>query len=112
MNDMLQATLVSGTGRRAALPLHPAAGKTGTSQDFRDAWFVGYTAYLTGGVWVGNDHDQAMNSVMGGNLPAEIWRQIMLAAHQSEAAAAAAGRLRRRTGCKPRRNPRRAQGPG
>ncbi len=84
MNDMLQATLVSGTGRRAALPLHPAAGKTGTSQDFRDAWFVGYTAYLTGGVWVGNDHNQAMNRVMGGNLPAEIWRQIMLAAHQNK----------------------------
>jgi penicillin-binding protein 1A len=84
MNDMLAATLVSGTGRRAALPLHPAAGKTGTSQDFRDAWFVGYTAYLTGGVWVGNDHGQAMNKVMGGNLPAEIWRQIMLTAHQSK----------------------------
>jgi penicillin-binding protein 1A len=84
MNDMLAATLVSGTGRRASLPLHPAAGKTGTSQDFRDAWFVGYTAYLTGGVWVGNDHNQAMNRVMGGNLPAEIWRQIMLAAHQSK----------------------------
>jgi penicillin-binding protein 1A len=84
MNDMLQATLVSGTGRRAALPLHPAAGKTGTSQDFRDAWFVGYTAYLTGGVWVGNDHGQAMNKVMGGSLPAEIWRQIMLAAHEGK----------------------------
>jgi membrane peptidoglycan carboxypeptidase len=45
---------------------------------------MGYTAYLTGGVWVGNDHGQAMNRVMGGNLPAEIWRQIMLAAHQTK----------------------------
>jgi penicillin-binding protein 1A len=84
MNDMLQATLVSGTGRRAALPLHAAAGKTGTSQDFRDAWFVGYTAYLTGGVWVGNDQGQAMNKVMGGSLPAEIWRQIMSVAHEGK----------------------------
>jgi penicillin-binding protein 1A len=84
MNDMLQATLVSGTGRRAALPFHTAAGKTGTSQEFRDAWFVGYTAYLTGGVWVGNDNGQTMNKVKGGSLPADIWRQIMMAAHEGK----------------------------
>ncbi len=71
MNDMLRATLVSGTGKRAALPDHPAAGKTGTSQEFRDAWFVGYTSYLTGGVWVGNDNGEPMNNVRGGTLPAE-----------------------------------------
>ena len=85
MNDMLTATLVSGTGRRAALPTFPAAGKTGTSQDFRDAWFVGYTAYLTAGVWVGNDNGRAMNRVTGGSLPADIWRQVMLAAHEGKA---------------------------
>jgi penicillin-binding protein 1A len=82
MSDMLEAALVSGTGRRAALARHPAAGKTGTSQDFRDAWFVGYTGYLTAGVWVGNDDGQTMNKVMGGSLPADIWRQIMTAAHE------------------------------
>ncbi len=81
MNEMLNAALVDGTGRRAALPRHPAAGKTGTSQDFRDAWFVGYTAHLTTGVWTGNDDGSAMNRVVGGGLPAEIWRETMLVAH-------------------------------
>ena len=57
MNDMLQATVEMGTGRKAAIAGWPAAGKTGTSQDFRDAWFIGYTANLTAGVWVGNDSD-------------------------------------------------------
>ena len=55
MNDMLNAALVNGTGRQAGFLLHPAAGKTGTTQDFRDAWFIGYTAHLACGVWVGND---------------------------------------------------------
>ena len=82
MNDMLAAALAGGTGRRAALPHHPAAGKTGTSQSFRDAWFVGYTAHFTAGVWAGNDDGTAMNRVVGGSLPAEIWREIMLAAHE------------------------------
>jgi penicillin-binding protein 1A len=85
MNDMLEATLISGTGKRAALPGHQAAGKTGTSQDFRDAWFIGYTAYLTAGVWIGNDDGAPMNRVAGGTLPAEIWREIMLAAHAGKA---------------------------
>ena len=85
MNDMLNAALVSGTGRRAAIPLHPAAGKTGTSQDFRDAWFVGYTAHLTAGVWIGNDSGKAMNKAVGGGLPAEIWREIMTIAHDGKA---------------------------
>ena len=82
MNDMLNAALVNGTGRRAALLLHPAAGKTGTTQDYRDAWFVGYTAHLTCGVWIGNDHGASMNNVRGGSLPALIWHDIMVAAHQ------------------------------
>jgi penicillin-binding protein 1A len=81
MNDMLNAALVSGTGKRAALAQHAAAGKTGTSQDFRDAWFVGYTGHLVGGVWVGNDNGRAMNRMMGGNLPARIWREVMTRAH-------------------------------
>ena len=82
LNDMLNAALVAGTGRRAALPRHPAAGKTGTTQDFRDAWFVGYTAHLTTGVWIGNDDGAPMKRVMGGNLPAGIWRAVMAEAHR------------------------------
>ncbi len=82
MNDMLNAALVFGTGRRAALDRHPAAGKTGTSQDFRDAWFVGYTSHFVGGVWLGNDNGRAMNKIMGGSMPARLWHDVMLAAHQ------------------------------
>lgn len=83
MNDMLNAALVAGTGRKAALAGHPAAGKTGTSQDFRDAWFVGYTAHLTAGIWLGNDDGGPMRKVSGGSLPAAIWHRVMAAAHQS-----------------------------
>ena len=82
MSSMLNTALVSGTGKRAALARHVAAGKTGTSQDFRDAWFVGYTAHLAGGVWVGNDDGSAMSRVMGGGLPATIWKAVMEAAHE------------------------------
>ena len=81
MNDMLSEALISGTGKRAALAMHAAAGKTGTTQDFRDAWFIGYTAELTAGVWVGNDNGQPMEKVMGGSLPAKIWHDVMTAAH-------------------------------
>jgi penicillin-binding protein 1A len=91
MNDMLNAALVNGTGKRAVLAQHPAAGKTGTSQDFRDAWFVGYTGHLVGGVWVGNDNGRAMNRMMGGNLPARIWREVMTKAHANKSVVALAG---------------------
>ncbi|MEW5963677.1 MAG: PBP1A family penicillin-binding protein [Pseudomonadota bacterium] len=91
MNDMLNAALVAGTGRRAGLPRHPAAGKTGTSQDFRDAWFVGYTAHLVAGVWLGNDDGRPMRKVVGGSLPADIWREVMLAAHAGKAPLALPG---------------------
>ena len=82
MNDMLNAALVSGTGRRAALLRHPAAGKTGTSQDHRDAWFIGYTQHYVAGAWVGNDSGGAMNRVMGGTLPARLWRDVMVLANE------------------------------
>jgi penicillin-binding protein 1A len=91
LNDMLHAVLTSGTGRRAALPYHPAAGKTGTSQDFRDAWFVGYTAHFVAGVWVGNDDNRSMHQVMGGSLPAKIWHDSMLIAHAGLAPVALPG---------------------
>jgi penicillin-binding protein 1A len=76
MNDMLSAVVNFGTGRVARLD-RPAAGKTGTSSDFRDAWFVGYTADLVTGVWVGNDDNRPMNRVAGSGLPAQIWRTFM-----------------------------------
>ncbi len=82
MNAMLKETLLSGTARRAELPDWEAAGKTGTSQDWRDAWFVGYTSHLVAGVWVGNDDNSPTKRVSGGNLPVEIWSGFMRAAHQ------------------------------
>lgn len=82
MNDMLREALQTGTARRAALGNWPAAGKTGTTQDWRDAWFVGYTADLTAGVWVGNDDGVPMKRVSGGSLPAEIWHRFMNVAHE------------------------------
>lgn len=82
MNDMLNAVVATGTGAKAALPLHQAAGKTGTTQRFNDAWFVGYTAHRVAGIWVGNDRQRHMRHVTGGTLPAELWREIMARAHE------------------------------
>ncbi|HKS90160.1 MAG TPA: PBP1A family penicillin-binding protein [Stellaceae bacterium] len=79
MNAMLAGVMAHGTGRAAALP-RPAAGKTGTTQDYRDAWFIGYTAGLVAGVWLGNDDNSPMRRVTGGSLPAMAWREFMLAA--------------------------------
>jgi penicillin-binding protein 1A len=81
MNDMLQATLEMGTGKKAAIAGWPAGGKTGTSQDFRDAWFVGFTSNLTAGVWVGNDSNEPTEKATGATLPAAIWAKFMTAAH-------------------------------
>ncbi len=82
MVDMMKGVILRGTGTRAGFG-RPAAGKTGTSQDWRDAWFVGFTPDWVCGVWVGNDDDRPMNKVTGGDLPAEIWRRFMLVAHQN-----------------------------
>ena len=82
MNSMMAETLTIGTAHKAALPGWPAAGKTGTSQDFRDAWFIGYTAHLVTGVWLGNDDGTPTKHVTGGSLPVEIWSRFMRSAHQ------------------------------
>jgi penicillin-binding protein 1A len=82
MNTMMQETLLSGTARKAEIPGWMAAGKTGTSQDFRDAWFIGYTANLVTGVWLGNDDNSPTRKATGGGLPVEVWTRFMRAAHQ------------------------------
>jgi penicillin-binding protein 1A len=83
MNAMLQETLLTGTARKAELPNWTAAGKTGTSQDFRDAWFIGYTGHLVAGVWLGNDDSSPTRKTTGGGLPVEIWSRFMKAAHHN-----------------------------
>jgi penicillin-binding protein 1A len=82
MNRMLRETLISGTARKSDLGLWPAAGKTGTTQEHKDAWFVGYTAQLITAVWVGNDDGEAMKKVTGSGLPAELWASFMRQAQQ------------------------------
>ncbi|MGD0150445.1 MAG: penicillin-binding protein 1A [Xanthobacteraceae bacterium] len=91
MNTMMRETLVSGTARRADLPGWLAAGKTGTSQDFRDAWFIGYTSRLVTGVWLGNDDNSPTKKAVGGGLPVEIWSRFMRTAHQGIAPSALPG---------------------
>jgi penicillin-binding protein 1A len=91
MNEMMTQTLSIGTARKAVLPGWPAAGKTGTSQDFRDAWFIGYTAHLVTGVWLGNDDGAPTKKVTGGGLPVEIWSHFMRGAHQGVPVAALPG---------------------
>ncbi len=82
MNTMMTETLLTGTAKKAELPGWQAAGKTGTSQDFRDAWFIGYTSRLVTGVWLGNDDNSPTKKATGGGLPVEIWTRFMKAAHQ------------------------------
>lgn len=81
MNEMLMGTIRYGTGNQASIDPHPAAGKTGTGQDYRDAWFIGYTAHYATGVWIGNDDFTPMKRVTGGSLPTQIWRDLMVYAH-------------------------------
>lgn len=76
LTDMLQTVIKNGTGRKADIG-RPAAGKTGTTSNYHDAWFVGYTPDLVAGVWMGNDDNTPMRGVMGGQLPAEIWKAFM-----------------------------------
>src|SRR6266516_667370 len=91
MNAMMRETLLIGTAQKAQLPGWQAAGKTGTSQDFRDAWFIGYTSHLVAGVWLGNDDSSPTKKATGGGLPVEIWTRFMRGAHQGVAVAALPG---------------------
>jgi len=88
MDTMMEQTLISGTARKAEIPGWQAAGKTGTSQDYRDAWFVGYTANLVTGVWLGNDDNSPTKKATGGGLPVEVWTRFMRVAHQGVPVAA------------------------
>ena len=83
MNQMMVGVTTRGSGKRAQLPMTLVAGKTGTSQAYRDAWFVGFTGNYTGAVWMGNDDFSSMNRAFGGVVPAMMWNRIMLYAHQN-----------------------------
>ena len=80
MNQMLRTVLTSGTGSRARVGGYDVAGKTGTTSNYKDAWFVGYTGGFVAAVWVGKDDNTAMRRVTGGGIPADIWKGFMTAA--------------------------------
>ena len=82
MNAMLEQTVENGTARKAAID-RPSAGKTGTSQDFRDAWFIGYTTDYVTGIWFGNDDGHPMKTISGGSLPVRAWKSYMTVAEKS-----------------------------
>lgn len=82
MNSMLTSVVEFGTGRRAQLDFTVAGGKTGTTQAYRDAWFMGYTGKYVVGVWFGNDDFTSTRRMTGGSLPAMTWKQFMISAHR------------------------------
>jgi penicillin-binding protein 1A len=81
MNLMMRAVVTQGTGRSARFGDFDIAGKTGTSQDYRDAWFIGYSAHYVAGVWAGNDDNSPTKKMTGGSIPAAIWKDVMEQAH-------------------------------
>jgi membrane peptidoglycan carboxypeptidase len=83
MLDLLITTVDRGTGKAGRMPF-PVAGKTGTTQEYRDAWFVGFTADIVAAIWLGNDDNTPTDRVSGGDLPARIWHDFMTAAYQLE----------------------------
>ena len=84
MNVMMHETLVSGTARKADIAGWELAGKTGTTQEFRDAWFIGYSATLVAGVWLGNDDGTPTKHLSGATMPVDIWHKFMVAALKNE----------------------------
>jgi penicillin-binding protein 1A len=82
MNTMLNSVVENGTAKRAMIPGIKVAGKTGTTNSYRDAWFMGFTGNMIGGVWYGNDDYHPTNKMTGGTLPAMTWQQVMAFAHQ------------------------------
>ena len=82
LNSMMAAVVKSGTGRRADLGFAPQAGKTGTNQGYRDAWYIGFTGHYVTGVWFGNDDFTPMKEVTGGLIPAPTWKRIMVEAER------------------------------
>ncbi len=105
MNAMMSKTVETGTARKANFGW-PAAGKTGTSQKSRDAWFIGYTSNLTTGVWFGNDDGAPTKNVTGGTLPAIAWKEFMIAAHEGVPLAGLPGGWTAGTGITPVPRPR------
>ncbi len=91
MNYLLYQVILSGTGSKAAIGGRPAAGKTGTSQDGRDIWFVGYTADQVAGVWFGHDNASPMVNAEGGGLSATTWASFMKSVHEGMPIADLAG---------------------
>ena len=83
MTQMLKETIKTGTGKNAKIG-RPAAGKTGTSQSLRDAWFIGFSSDMVTGVWFGNDDDSPMRKITGGNAPAILWGDFMKKAHENK----------------------------
>jgi len=83
LTRMMTGVVEYGTGKSAKLD-RPVAAKTGTTQEYRDAWFVGFTADLVAGVWLGNDNNDEMKRITGGSLPAKVWRDFMVEAHQGK----------------------------
>ena len=82
MTSVLKGVMKSGTGRKLALSDMPSAGKTGTTNDNKDGWFVGYTPYYTTAVWVGCDQTRYLNGLSGASYPGTIWNQYMQAIHE------------------------------
>ncbi|MDP8917456.1 MAG: penicillin-binding protein 1A [Pseudomonadota bacterium] len=97
MNDMMHNTFAIGTAQKAQVPGWPMAGKTGTTDDYKDAWFVGFTGNLVAGVWLGNDDGALTKRVTGGNLPTEVWHNFMKTALKDQQPVALPGSERFRT---------------
>ena len=83
MNSMMVQVPERGTARRAALPTIRSAGKTGTTQSYRDAWYIGYTGNYLAAVWLGNDDFSITKRMTGGSLPAMVWHRLMTYAHEN-----------------------------